>query len=335
MTALGRSIAATVATLACLAVTACSGGESPADGSEADRYPPGSPLEQALAYLPATTGTVSFLDQHLVEERTGLVDVEADSPERATQRWYRAMGEASGGQAGIRAYLTLMKDSAFSAADIEWEAEATTVSGGPTGAPGALLWRLSDDVDFEAVEADLADAGFRRDKEADLPTFRIDYGNVDDYGLVGGRYPAELWDVALVAEQRLVVSGHDLDEVLDVIGSGAESLADTGSFTPLLQQAGHLDRIEFAGLVRKEGCDLGRGLFTPSNQPLALVRLAPSGRAARKDAAQLPDGLASLGIDVTVTRKGRAVIAHAPFAQRLPLVEAWQGTVALLKCAET
>lgn len=285
-----------------------------------------SRLEEALEYLPADDSTVTFVDRAAIAERVG-----DGEPETAygteLSRW-----------------TAVMEDAAFDDADIEWEAIATSADG------LARVWRMSDDLDFDAVAADLEDAGFERSGAADRPVFTADLADADETGLVGGRYPAApLLALALVPDEELIVSGSDVSALLDVVTDDADSLADAGSFGDLVDAADDQDALEYAALALEPTCgaagrispeqavhqyegllhpDAGTALFATPDE-VTGVRLF----ADEQDAAADAEGLATYlderadvtGFDasVDVEADDRAVLAEAGPDDRRTMAQAW------------
>lgn len=301
-----------VAALACTPLSGC----ALLDGS--------SRLEESLEYLPSGATTVTFVDRAAVAERVGDGDPEtAYGTELA--RWTEAMA-----------------DAAFDDSDVEWEAVAT--------GDGSLgrVWKMSDDLDFDAVADDLEDAGFERSGPQDRPTFTADLAAADENGLVGGRYPAVLLSLALVPDEEVIVSGPDVDALLDVVEDDADSLADAGSFGDLLDKSGDQDDLEHAALTLEPSCGAsGRispeqaaqqygGLLRPAGMGLFAtadavtgVRLLPDEKEAVEDAeglvTYLDERADTTGFDaeLDVRGDGPAVVAEARPADRRTMVQAW------------
>lgn len=284
-----------------------------------------SRLEEALEYLPANATTVSFVDRAAIADRVG-----DGSPETAygteLSRW-----------------SAVMDDAAFDDSDIEWEAVAN-------GEGIGRVWKMSDDLDFDAVAADLEDAGFERSGSSDRPVFTADLADADATGLIGGRYPAApLLTLALVPDEELVVSGSDVPALLDVVTDDADSLADAGSFGDLVDTADDQDALEYAALTVEPSCggsgrvspeqaaqqyegllhpDAGMALFATPDEATG-VRLF----ADEKDAAADAEGLETylderadvtgFDADLDVVSDGRAVLAEAGPDDRRVMAQAW------------
>ncbi|MBM7516137.1 hypothetical protein [Nocardioides nitrophenolicus] len=269
-----------------------------------------SRLEEALEYLPADATTVTFVDRAAIAERVG-----DGSPETAygteLSRWSEVMDEA-----------------AFDDSDVEWEAVAS-------GEGVGRVWKMSDDLDFDAVAADLEDAGYERSGSADRPVFTVDLAAADENGLVGGRYPAVWLTLALVPDEELIVSGSEVSALLDAVADHADSLADAGSFGDLLDTAEDQDGLEYAGLTVAPPCG---GSARPGPDGMALfvtpdevtgVRLFADDEAATADAEELTSSLdeqagdTGFDADLDVEADGRTVRAEAGPGDRRVMAQAW------------
>ncbi|MDQ6527279.1 hypothetical protein RB608_26935 [Nocardioides sp. LHD-245] len=324
---LGR-MAATAAALLALTLTGCSGD----DGAEQARPdgPPGPRIEHALSYLPADSRAVVFTDRAAVADRLDLGDIETGASEADTTRWADAFW-AEGYRLAVGVRSTAMRQAAFSELDVEWEA-----LGGPDGggiglsARDAHIWRMSEDLDLDAVADDLEDAGLKRSGPDERPVFEPDFGAVDDQNTYGGRYPMELGHLTLVPDEHLILIGLEADAVLDVIDGKADSLASAGTFDELLahtEPAG-LEYALFgvAGPCTRAGrVPEGRsaGLFLRSDQPARTLRLFESAESAQADASQLEEELS--GHPVTIGVEDAAVHVDVPFADRITATKSYLG----------
>lgn len=140
-------------------------------------------------------------------------------------------------------------------ADVEWGVSATAPSG------TVQVWKLSDDVDFDALP-DRLPGGF-----------------------------------AVVADEQVVVTGADLAGLQRVATDRADSLADEGSFAGLLDRAGQQDGLAYAAMDLK-ACfrtEIEIALFLPVAAPAQIVRLgdqpgwAPAETTDRLDRTELVD----------------------------------------------
>lgn len=167
-------------------------------------------------------------------------------------------------RAGPGTGTSALADAGLTDADIAWEASATN-----GGGPGRLdrVWKLSDDVDAEVVAAALGDAGYARSGPRERPTFTA--GEVR---------------LALDPDEQVLVSGSDVDALLDVVADDADSLADTGRFGDLLDHAGDQDELAYAALSLDTACDTtATALFVPDDGPVRAVLGTGDGDAQVED----------------------------------------------------
>ncbi len=300
-----------------------------------------SRIEEALEYLPADTTRLTFVDRTAIAERTDVADVRTGASEEDLDRWVEAStGEGYG--TALEPWTLSMQDAAFSSLDVEWEAI------GWTDGPLSRVWKLRDDVDFDAVADDLEDAGYTRGGTDDAPTFTAELADAEDGGMFGGRYPAVLMNVALVPDEHLVLSGA-VEQALASAQDDADSLADEGTFEHLLGAAPGTDGVEYAALMVDPLCGSGgnispeqaarayagleypaRGLavFAATDEPVAVVRGFDDAETAEADAEALTTHLEETaprtGLDVTfdVRADGEDVLVEAGWDDRRKVVAA-------------
>lgn len=284
-----------------------------------------SRVEKALEYLPAGTTSVTFVDRAKAGDDFGT----------ALTVWDRAMDGA-----------------AFGDDDIEWEATGTGEGG------LARVWRMKRDLDFDEVAEDLLDAGYERSGPDDRLVFHADLEKADPNGLVGGRYPAQLLDIALVPDESVILTGGDAEAAARASTDDADSLADEGAFGDLLDRAEDQDDLAYAAVSTQPLCgagartspaqaeelsgDLGTpdamALFVRPDQPVAAVRLF-DGDGAEADEKALADYLeesaprTGFDADLDVSRDGDVVEAEAPWSDRQQLVAAWARGEGPFACA--
>lgn len=300
-----------------------------------------SPVEEALEYLPANATTVLFVDRGAMDERLGLDDLATGASDDELSEWAEKQRDEGYGTE-LSPWLHPMQEAAFSDLDVEWEASGTSVDDGRV-----TVWKLEDDVDFDALADDLADAGYERGTSGDVETFEASLEDADENGLYDGRYPAALTSLALVPDEHLVLSGA-IELAVDVANDDEDSLSDEGSFTDLLDRAPGGD-LEYAGLTIEPLCFTGAritpeqaaeaydGLGRPDGgvalfvdpDAVTAVRLFSEGDAAEADAEGLPGYLddrasaSGFDVDLDVEADGDAVTAEASFDDRRTMAQAW------------
>ncbi len=204
---------------------------------------------------------------------------------------------------------SVLTDAGLTDADIEWAASAS----GDEPDPPARVWKISDDVDVEVVAAALEEAGYERSGPRERPTFTA--GEVS---------------LALDRDEEVIVSGPDVDALLDVVADDADSLADAGRFDDLLDHADDQDALEYAALTLDAPCGAaGLGVFVPADEPAWALRQFSDEKGAEEDAEALADLLETWPdlydhhADVHVSADGTAVRAEAVFAERALMVQAF------------
>lgn len=337
---LGRIATATViATLVSTGLTGC----GLLDGS--------SRLEEALEYLPADATAVTFVDRAAVAERLDLDDIETGASEDDLERWSRKQAEEGYGTE-LAQWTIAMQDAAFSEFDVEWEATATAED------ELVRVWKLDDDLDFDEVADDLADAGYERSGDKDAPVFQAELSAAGTSGLFGDRYPGFLLRIALVPDEHVMITGN-VETGLDVVADDEDSLADEGSFEDLAGAAPDQDGLEYAAMTVDPRCgglrltpeqveatlgDLGHpddgiAYFARPDDRLTVVRLFEDHDAAADDADGLDSYLedvapqTGLDVDFDVEQDDDTVTVEADFDDRHQVTTAWQRAEGPFACS--
>lgn len=233
----------------------------------------GSEVEESFEYLPADATQVRFAE--------GGLDEEIDVSELA-------------------AYAKILEGAPFDVEDVEWEAAATWGDQGEGGS--AAVWKVDDDLDFDALADDLEEKGYAKASVKGRSLFTIDLADSQD-GLVGDTYPVPLLLNVLLDEDEQVVAGGsdpgDLEEIAAVIADDEDSLADDAGFEDLLDAAE--DEPDVAWLARDgdalcEGM-VARGLFLLEEKDARLV-LQYDDEGAAEDDLDARRELVEEGVDV-------------------------------------
>ncbi|MDO9455378.1 hypothetical protein [Nocardioides sp.] len=200
------------------------GGAAGRPGSAGDSAS-GDELAEALAVVPADATTVQFVDRRAVAERLRIEDARPEE-------YLDAVGDdAVGGTDLLTSLTTMAAGAVFDERDVTWSVTAEVDQS------GFSVYRLSDDVDLDALGDDLVEIGLSED---DARGGRRHFSGVpseisDVTGLVGGVYPAGFYDVTLDSEDHLVLLGSDVvDSVLETVDGEAGSLADVEAVGELL-----------------------------------------------------------------------------------------------------
>lgn len=154
-----------------------------------------SDLEEALDRVPAASLRVSFTDWDAVRE---AVDVPAStSPDRAEELVRAAYDEDwSAGSTLTEGAAALQQQLGFSPTSITWEAFAQSRQG------AALVLKMPDDTDFDAIERKLEDAGYTP-PEGDSEVF---VGGSDVLVDIDTTITPEVNHVAVLPDEGLLVT---------------------------------------------------------------------------------------------------------------------------------
>lgn len=231
---LGRTLARPGLVLVVLAVPALTG---------CGLFDEGSTAEEAFEYLPADTFHVQFSDRKAMAERVGVDDLD---PRDVSEDDISAYGEPFNDESKnavadtqLTDYLGTMKGAPLNDLDVAWEAVA--VWGNPSAdgeRSAATVWKVGDDVDFDALAEDLEDKGYDEGGSGDLPAYTADRSDVDiSTNAIGGVYPGFMFNVLLDEDEQVVVAAVEadaLDDMAAVITDDADSLADDGGMDELI-----------------------------------------------------------------------------------------------------
>jgi len=232
--------AATLVLVAAMTLAGCSGGGTTDDTSGSTVSPredttDTTSVEEALGMLPPDLGYLDFRSDRHSAERLGLFDDGATSyAELGTGYADRVSDVPDTDLAAVSSLagavgLMAEGDAAFSQLDVRWSMSAFTGAGfADSEGRSVEVFRLVDGVDMEDVVADLEDAGFDRNSQADWEAFHLD-GTLSDHvdvaegGEIAGRYPRDFFpDVSVHARAHLVAIG----DVSVLAPSGSSTTAD-------------------------------------------------------------------------------------------------------------
>ncbi len=226
-------------------------------------------LEQALSVTPADAERVSFTDWQAVRRELGA-GLSGDSSTHDLTRFLDDAFDAdlSPMSALVASAEVLHEEYGFSPATLEWELLAQS----PDGA--AVVMRLPEDTDFDALADRLEGLGYERPPE-DTGVWS---GGADLLPSIGTVTP-ELQYLALDADQRLVVgsdAGGYLERAMETVTGDAVPLADLGPV---------------ADAVSTDGGPLAAALYTG---PRACSALA-MGEASQSDQDEAGELVAAAG----------------------------------------
>jgi len=288
----------------------------------------GSTVDDAFEYLPADTFSVELADRGSMAERLGVDDIDPrdvrDSDLDDVLAAFKEERETTLATTELTAWLPAMKDAPLNDFDVEWQAFAAWGDADDDiGDLAATVWKVGDDVDFDALADDLKEKGYDVGSSGDLPTYSIDLSEADTAGLVGGVYPAPLMlNVMLDKDDEIVVvapTPDPLGDVADVIADDTDSLADdSGGMGDLLDAADGDPELAVLtaggpGLcddgggplpeqLQDEYGDLGRpdarALFVAGEDPKALLVLQYGSEDDAKADLDAREALIDEGVDI-------------------------------------
>ncbi|MGH3347096.1 MAG: hypothetical protein ACRDO4_08940 [Nocardioides sp.] len=229
-----------------------------------------SDFERALSLAPAGAQRVTYTDWAGVRRELGA-DLTADSSYDDVAGFLDDAFDAdlSPMSALLESAEALHEEYGFSPATLEWE----LLSQSPEGA--AVVMRLSERTDFEALQARLEELGYQRPEE----DTGVWFGGVDLLPTIGTVTP-ELQFVAVDADQRLVV-GSDTERYLEQAMETVTGDADPVSGLEPVSEA----------VVTDDGGPLAAAVYDGPQVCSALAM----GSADRADQDQARDLIAAAG----------------------------------------
>ena len=132
--------------------------------------------------------------------------------------------------------------------EVEW---AATVF----GEASVQIYRMSDDLDLDTVADDLQDRGFTEEEATDGSTrLSIDLEELDE----GSVLPSTLYDVTLVPDEHLLVTGPDADVVLSTVAGDTDPVGATDGVDEVTP-----DDAELGLVTTSTGCEQQFGAGAP------------------------------------------------------------------------
>lgn len=186
-----------------------------------------SDFESALQAVPENAKRVAFTDWQRV--RTTLKVKSGEDVDTWLERGYGR--DLAAGSSMDEAAAAMQEHFGFSPQNVEWEVFAQSREG------AAMVVRLPDDVDFDALENKLVGAGFTKPAKAD----QVWRGGVDLIPTLDPTLTPEVQFVALLRDQQVVVTSDSPEyaaATAEVIRGDAASLHDNGAATTLVGRVG-------------------------------------------------------------------------------------------------
>ncbi|UMG91471.1 hypothetical protein [Nocardioides sp. TF02-7] len=239
----------------------------------------GSTMDDAFEYLPADSFRVTFSDRASQAERLGVDDVgPRDATEEDAVGYLEALAEEVAGTR-LTPFVVAAREAALNDLDVEWEGSASW--GDPDAPEGATVWKVGDDLDFDALADELAALGYEEQQVAGFDV--LTGGRATDPAAAG--YPPFARALLLDPDDGLVVAAAavgPLETVADVINDDADSLADDDGFGEV---ADAVEDVEYAVLEAGPAACASRGDRLPRSAQSAqagLAGLADLGRPERR-----------------------------------------------------
>ncbi|MGH3446905.1 MAG: hypothetical protein ACRDQA_15360 [Nocardioidaceae bacterium] len=223
---------AVVASMVALLAASCSSAED-VGGSH-------SGLDAALAVVPATAVSFTYLGLADSRDRWGLGDITSATP-TDSKEMHQLIDKSmrSGRGAGFFAQwqFAMLKSWGWSDLDADWEVQWT---GGEDSAPPATVIKLRGDLDMDTVTDSFTDHGYKSSKVNGHTLYRRDPSKSD----VGA---AVFFAAVVLPDKHLVISSSEPKPALAVIDGGADSLADSDLVDRLTNG---VDAAEYVNLAR-------------------------------------------------------------------------------------
>ncbi len=213
-----------------------------------------SDLDDALELVPGEATFVTITHRQASAERLGVDDIGTGADQTDLDRYIDAAVDSDFlASTRFATYLVPMsEEAAFSELDVVWEAVATSDE-----RTFGRIYKMSDDLDLDAVGDDLVDAGYQEDEiSGHRHLFLEDLSTDTEFDGMIGPYPgADMAGVVLVPDEHLMFVSNVADELelsVDVLEDDQDSATDAGTFEDVLDDA---DEPEYAQLT--EGPDCG------------------------------------------------------------------------------
>ncbi|CAN5401008.1 hypothetical protein BH09ACT12_BH09ACT12_15160 [soil metagenome] len=279
------SVVAAAAVVAVIATTVSLVGLGDDKADDLDVVSPDGPSQgfaEALAVLPEGTGTVYFNDSVAAANRLGL---QASTMEEYNQQVIDYLidataveGQDPGGLFGPSSvYVEQTAELPFNEFGVQWAVQGAAKD----GLTFFTVYKMRPDTDLDAIADDLVAAGLqeedllgRRYLVADTPQ-----SVTSPQGIIGDGYPREFTKVTVDTAADLLIVGNQSEQILEVLDGDRASVADSGTFAPVL---GDIQDVERATLEVGESC-----LFRQRDKPAGLQKPTQSGYLIHGDDAEL------------------------------------------------
>ena len=240
------------AAVAIVATTASVVGLGDDKASAPDVVSPGGQGEtfvDALAVVPEGTESVYFNDPVAAAARLGLSATTVDEYNRGLIDYFvgtTGSGDQDpGGLLGPSSvYFERMSDLPFNEFGVLWAVEGISDGGGSV----FTIYKMKQDVDFDAIAEDLLAAGLEEDNLLGRRHLFADNPRdvISNQGIIGDGYPLEFKEVTIDPDAGLLIVGNQGERILEVLDGDRESAAEAGTYDTLV---GGVEGVERAALV--------------------------------------------------------------------------------------
>jgi hypothetical protein len=175
------------------------------------------PVDDALAVMPADATTITFTDAAAARERLCYGDLTSESPEDEVDALVADSAEVPWSTSSLGTYYVAMEGWSWNFLDVEWEAANVSED------VSATAYKLRDDIDMDAVQAEFADRGYEESDVDGYPAYSLDVSDVsaDEAAIV------TLLNVIVIPDEQLLLTGPDAEALIDPATGEADSLADS------------------------------------------------------------------------------------------------------------
>ncbi|MGH3485544.1 MAG: hypothetical protein ACRDPQ_20185 [Nocardioidaceae bacterium] len=220
------------------------------------------PIDDALAVMPADTTTMTFTDAAATRERLGYGNLNSESPADEVEPFVSDAIDVPWSTSSLGAYYVQMDDWSWNFLDVEWEAADVSED------VSATAFKLRDDIDMDAVQAEFADRGYEESDVDGYPAYSLDISDlsVDEYPI------PSLLNVIVIPDEQLLLTGPHAEVLIGPATDDADSLADSDLADDLV---GEVENPEYLQLsLGDSSCVDAMEALVPDSTPESTEELA-------------------------------------------------------------
>lgn len=175
------------------------------------------PVDHALAVMPADATTMTFTDAAATRQRLGHDDLTSESSSDEIEIFLSDSIDVPWGTSSLGAYYVQMDGWSWNFLDVEWEAAHVSED------VSATAFKLRDDIDMDAVQAEFADRGYEESDVDGYPAYSLDLSDLsaDEAPIVS------LLNVIVIPDEQLLLTGPDAEALIDPATGETDSLVDS------------------------------------------------------------------------------------------------------------